>query len=250
MHLHIGRLNAFHYTIEIEAEQNSVAKNLYRGVNAHLNSLLQAPGKAGQPALWRSFHNQHIAHIADFLNAQLPAPYFALNEQSIVIRELLPQSTVGQVVARIELLSPSNKAGGSNYHAYSAKRIEALEGGTPLIEIDYLHESPSLVPKQPRYPLSEEAFPYTILVSDPRPDWHEGKVRAYSFRVGEPVKTFRLPLYNQDEVLFALNAVYQHTFETGPWSKSIDYSQPPDRFETYSRRDQDSIQAVIAQVRP
>ncbi|MBZ0290259.1 MAG: DUF4058 family protein, partial [Anaerolineae bacterium] len=63
-------------------------ENPYPGVNAHLNSLLQTPGTFDQPAVWRSFHSRHIAHIADALNEQLPPRYVAFTEQSLQTHEL------------------------------------------------------------------------------------------------------------------------------------------------------------------
>jgi hypothetical protein len=61
-------------------------KNVYRGINAHLNSLLQTPGTEASPALWHTFHTSHIGHITDFLNDLLPGNYIAFSEQSLQIR--------------------------------------------------------------------------------------------------------------------------------------------------------------------
>ena len=61
-------------------------KNPYKGINAHLNSLLQTSATESQPALWSSFHASHINHIADFLNDALPDGYIALSEQSLQVR--------------------------------------------------------------------------------------------------------------------------------------------------------------------
>src|SRR5258707_15191741 len=63
----------------------SLRKNQYRGVNAHLHSMLQTPGTASDPSSWKSFHAQHIVNITEYLNAQLPEGYLAVNEQSLQI---------------------------------------------------------------------------------------------------------------------------------------------------------------------
>lgn len=61
-------------------------ENPYKGVNPHLQSLLQTPGTQRQPSIWPAFHAGHIGHIADFLSNQLPPHYIAQQEQSLQIR--------------------------------------------------------------------------------------------------------------------------------------------------------------------
>lgn len=56
-------------------------KNQYRGINAHLHSLLQTEGG------WDSFHTIHIGHLTTALQAQLiPMGYEADIEQSLQIK--------------------------------------------------------------------------------------------------------------------------------------------------------------------
>lgn len=57
--------------------------NPYRGINAHLHSLAQNPQRS--PTIWTSIHTDHITHITDALNAQLPPQYVARSEQSMQI---------------------------------------------------------------------------------------------------------------------------------------------------------------------
>lgn len=139
-------------------------KNHYRGVNPHLQSLLQTPGSEDEGlSLWPSFHSRHVTHIADFLMEVLPPGYAAYAEQSlqtraadveaetvdltedvvkaVMIREVRQDARLGRVVTRIELLSPSNKPGHVGYEAYRKARNDALYSRAPLIELDYLHES-------------------------------------------------------------------------------------------------------------
>jgi hypothetical protein len=56
-------------------------KNQYVGVNAHLNSVLQ-----NEPFDWESFHSEHLGHVRDSLQNQLPEGYFARLERSFQIR--------------------------------------------------------------------------------------------------------------------------------------------------------------------
>lgn len=58
-------------------------KNQYLGINAHLNSILQ-----NVPGEWRSFHANHITHLCDLLERQLPEGYYAITERSLqILRE-------------------------------------------------------------------------------------------------------------------------------------------------------------------
>ncbi|MDX2139764.1 MAG: DUF4058 family protein [Chloroflexota bacterium] len=165
--------------------------------------------------------------------------------RAVLIYQTLDQSKTGRVVARIELLSPTNKPGGRHGQSYAVKRMTALETGIPLVEIDYLHETPSLSPKSERYPTMKGSYPYTILVSDPRPDWGTGEIQAFSFRVSEPIALFPLPLDKDESIAVNLNGVYRQTLEAGAWTDSVDYMQPPERFETYSAEDQLFIHKII-----
>lgn len=127
--------------------------------------------------------------------------------RAVMIREISQQRTLGRVVVRIELLWPSNKPGGSGADGYAARRQEAIDTSVPLIEIDYLHESPSVVSQLPHYPTHPRSYPYTILVTDPRPVWSQGSLRAYGCRVGEILRVFPLPLAG-DETLFSISTLY------------------------------------------
>lgn len=56
--------------------------NLYRGINAHLHSILQ-----NEPGDWESFHAAHIADLRSALERQLPPFYVARGERGLQIRE-------------------------------------------------------------------------------------------------------------------------------------------------------------------
>jgi hypothetical protein len=60
------------------------AKNLYPGVNAHLNSFLQ-----NIEGGWQSFHGAFIIDLTRALNAALPPQYEAHNERSLQVREVV-----------------------------------------------------------------------------------------------------------------------------------------------------------------
>lgn len=55
-------------------------RNLYPGVNPHLNSYLQQSG-----GNWQMFHARHVADIASLLDRQLPDYCLAVSESSLQI---------------------------------------------------------------------------------------------------------------------------------------------------------------------
>lgn len=58
--------------------------NLYPGVNAHLNSYLQAPHSAES---WETFHADYITFLRTMLDRVLPPGYYAASEKSLQIGE-------------------------------------------------------------------------------------------------------------------------------------------------------------------
>lgn len=60
-------------------------RNLYPGINAHLNSLLQH-----EPGGWQSFHSVHVTHLFEAIDANLPPGYFARSEKTMQINEIIP----------------------------------------------------------------------------------------------------------------------------------------------------------------
>lgn len=168
--------------------------------------------------------------------------------RAIVVRKLSGQSTLGTPVLRIELLSPSNKPGGSHYSAYRSRRIEAIESNIPLVEIDYLHESVSPIVGLPPYPQHEKSYPYYIAIHDNRPSWKEGYTTVYGFPVGQAIPALTLPLDGKNSIEFDFDSPYQHTFERGRWAQLIQMNNAPERFDTYSPTDSKIIEAQIAAI--
>src|SRR5579859_2544669 len=72
--------------------------------------------------------------------------------RAIAIREVESiDDPHGKPVAWIELLSPSNKPGGSHYLEYQHKRQDTIEDGQTLVELDYLHQMRPVIEKMARY---------------------------------------------------------------------------------------------------
>lgn len=148
----------------------------------------------------------------------------------------------GLPVVRIELLSPANMVGGSFYEVYQQSRTKALAAGTPLVEIDYLHEYLSPVRGVPIYPQEANAKAYNITVSRPK----EKIVDVYLFGINEPIPTVYIPLKGEEYLNFDFDGPYQHTWKKSRFWYYVDYGQDPLRMNTYSADDQAKIRAQMA----
>jgi Protein of unknown function (DUF4058) len=228
-------------------------ENQYRGINAHLHSLLQSEGGG-----WESFHNAHITNLTEAIDLLLPEGYYVLNEKSLQLEDdPLPSVVIFQMeddktaipVTRIELLSPGNKPPGTHYLQYLVKRTETLESGINLVELDYLHETRSPIRVIPSYPDHEpDAYPYVILVSESRPMLAEAQMAVYGFFVDELIPTVTIPLAGQDTITIDFGVVYNVTFSRNRYygTVAVDYGVLPVRFDSYSETDQQRIRERMA----
>lgn len=229
--------------------------NPYPGINAHLNSFLQSEGGG-----WEMFHAVTIGFLASHLEVNLPGNYFVADEKSlqvfdeedylssVVIYRLESNEFPGKPITRIELLSPENKPGGSHHANYLMKRRETLESGLRLVEIDWLHETRPVIRGIPSYPDHEDgAFPYWVIVSDPRPSLALGKTDVYGVGMDEILPVTHIPLDDEDVIPVDFGLIYKQTFESRRlFSIVSDYTKEPPRFQTYAPADQARIRQRMA----
>lgn len=177
--------------------------------------------------------------------------------QAIAIYEYEPtKRELGEPVAWVELLSPSNKPGGQDANYYRDKRWKLLHSGIVFVEIDYLHESPPTFDRVPSYSTGQKrgqpeagSQPYHIFVVDPRPTFAEGKVYPYGFDVDMVIPTVNIPLNAGDILSFDFNTAYNKTYEETLYgARLVDYSQLPINFDRYSQSDQVRILARMLAV--
>lgn len=165
---------------------------------------------------------------------------------ALVIYQLEEDETFGRPVTRIEVLSPTNKDG-DGYLQYREKRAATVKSGTCLVEIDYLHETPSPVKGVPNYRRRQPgSFPYNITVSNPTPDLETGLALTIPIGVDEVIPTIDVPLAGNDVLPLDFGAVYNTTYRSlGAYSYRVDYEQLPERFETYNETDQERIRRRV-----
>ena len=128
----------------------------------------------------------------------------------------------GEVIATIEILSPTNKKRGDGRHAYEAKRYRVLASATHLVEIDLLRggEPMPIIEKERR------GGRYGILVSrgTDRP-----KAMFYAFGVRDRIPAFPLPLAPEDqEPEVDLQSLLHEFYDRAGYDLAIDYRRDPE----------------------
>jgi hypothetical protein len=156
-------------------------------------------------------------------------------------------NNIGQAVTWIELLSPTNKPGGSGYNQYLEGRENTLRSSIALVEMDYLHQSESVIGAIPSYPDREPgAYPYHIAVTNPRPNLREGRLQVYGFSVDASMPVISIPLAETDTFTLDFGKVYHQTYASlSAFSRRVDYEREPEHFETYTAEDQAHIRRVM-----
>jgi hypothetical protein len=187
---------------------------------------------------------EHQLTVAEMVaNVEVEKPYMALAIYQ-------GNADLGEPVAWLELLSPSNKGKGTDAQLYLSKRDLTLMAGIVFVELDYLHESPSTFLRLGDYSVhAANAHPYRIVVLDPRPDFETGPASCKEFDVDDPVPVMTIPLNGPDVLEFDFGAAYQRTFNEMLYGlESVDYNQLPMNFDRYSPADQTRISRRILSV--
>ncbi len=158
---------------------------------------------------------------------------------SVVIYESHKPVTV------IEVVSPNNKIGTEKRGDYQEKRYLITRLGISLIEIDFLHETRSVIEGLAAYPNDPTSTPYYIAITDPA---HNDKTAIYKFGINELIPTLNIPLLGDDVIACDFDKVYQQTFEDGVFDDDVNYAVVPARFSSYSPPDQHKIRDVMGKI--
>ncbi|MDZ4764288.1 MAG: DUF4058 family protein [Chloroflexota bacterium] len=232
-------------SLQISAIRDDGGKTLARRSDPDV----QVYQRANAPALSAGIPMATIAPTLQFDLQQILDDEDTLN--ALIIYQVGEGTPFGRPVTRIELLSPANKSGGSHYAAYTAKKLESLRSGLRLVEIDYLHLFPPTLRFLPNYKKRQDgAFPYTLIITDPRPSFDKGKVYLYGIGVLDPLPTLDIPLAGADVVPVDFGAAYRVTAENSPLLQSeVDYAVDPPAFDHYTPDDQAAIRALLTDIR-
>ena len=182
----------------------------------------------------------------------LPIPEtFRMDEtrylHALAVRDVRETDDFNKIVAWIEVLSPSNKLGGADARDYVNKRLTLVAAEIPLIEIDLLHKQLPVIEGIPVYRpgrgQATDAKPYSISVTDPRPDVQfGGYTEVFSFAVDKPFPVVPVPLLSELSHPFDFGVPFNQTFALPVHYRVVDYEQLPEDFETYQTPDRIAVQ--------
>jgi hypothetical protein len=124
-----------------------------------------------------------------------------------------------QLVAVVELLSPSNKAGGSRRDSLVRRNAILRQEDVHLVELDLLIGGERL---PMRRPLPRGEFYAVVAGAGRRPDCD-----VYAWGLDDPLPPIPIPLREPDpDVVVDLAAVYSQAYERGRYARSIDRRAP------------------------
>jgi len=166
---------------------------------------------------------------------------------ALAVRDIRETDDFNKIVAWIEVLSPSNKPGGAAARDYLNKRLTLVAAEIPLIEIDLLHKQLPVIEGIPIYRpgrgQAADAKPYSIAVTDPRPDVQfGGYTEVFSFAVDKPFPVVPVPLLSELSHPFDFGVPFNQTFALPVHYRVVDYEQLPEDFETYQTPDRIAVQ--------
>ncbi len=215
--------------VEVSDQLNRVLPN---GFTAEIDQYVRIEEEAGEdrsftrrnPDVFISAPLEFPKHQNGAATALMEAPTvetILLPGPVVKHRRLLIQSYDGKkILTAIEILSPSNKSGGTDRDAYLAKRSEYLAAGINLVEIDLLRAGNRLPFGRPHPPATD----YYILVSaaEKRP-----KTSIWAFSVRQALPVFPVPLSaDLDSVALDLHACLERIYVNGRYGDKLDYSKP------------------------
>ena len=124
-----------------------------------------------------------------------------------------------RLITAIELLSPTNKAAGSDRDQYLAKRARLMRQGVNLVEIDLLRGGP-------RMPMDGvPACDYLVMVARP-PEWPRAGI--WPIRLREPLPEIPIPLTAPDpDVRVNLQPLLHAIYDSAGYDRFI-YDGEPD----------------------
>ncbi|MDB5387932.1 MAG: hypothetical protein JWM11_3578 [Planctomycetaceae bacterium] len=171
--------------------------------------------------------------------------HFDLTPLEVIERfiEITVAGDESQVIAVIELLSPTNKAlGSSGREAYLAKQDDVLQSDAHLVEIDLLRGGYPTVAVSPGELLSHGYCDSVVCLTPGRS--FRGKQTVWPIRLRKKLPAIRIPLGPQEPpVTLDLQAVFNQVYDKAAFGKRIDYRQPP--AISYSQADTEWIDGIL-----
>jgi hypothetical protein len=257
-----GQWHSFHaeYNAELRRRlDRTLPPNYYAALETSLQVAIRAESDAARTSVTTGDVIVWGRGEAGIAALTAPAPMLILPLESLILEAEDEANAVvvytmragklpGDAVTRFELLSPSNKPGGTHYAQYMHKRMEFLHTGLRLVEIDFLDLSDPIDGRIPNYRDHDpNAQPYTIAVSDPRGSLPERLTWVYGIGVLDAIPTLPIPLNGADRLPVDFGAVYQTVYDSSRLFQDLgERGALPVQFRRYSDADQAAIRAHLA----
>lgn len=150
-----------------------------------------------------------------------------VREPFVEIREVVPGSGRGRVVTVLELLSPANKAPGSEgQRQYRQKQRALLDSDTNLVEIDLLRGGDHTL-AMPRAPILARQ-PFDYLVCRHRADTGR-RFDCWPFSLRDPLPLIGIPLLpDHPDLPLDLQTLFERAYDAGPYLRDNLYVAEPD----------------------
>jgi hypothetical protein len=131
-----------------------------------------------------------------------------------------------QIVAVIEVLSPTNKYAGPGRDSYLAKQREVLQSTTHLVEIDLLRHGPHVL-AVPEAAIRDRATRYDYLICVARAGGSRHRFEVYPRALRLRLPRIGIPLAGGDpDVPLDIQALLERVYEAGAYADRIDYRAP------------------------
>ena len=130
-----------------------------------------------------------------------------------------------RLVTGIEFVSPSNKVAGDGRRQYEQKQKELRGAGGNLVEVDLLRDGPFVLDVPPA--VAENVRPWHYLTNLVRAG--STSCELYPIDLRRRLPRIRIPLKPGDaDAVLDLQAVFDRSYDVGPYRLRIDYTKPPD----------------------
>lgn len=139
-------------------------------------------------------------------------------ERYLEVRDIV----TGEVVAVLELLSPTNKLTREGRGQYERKRFRVLGSATHLVEIDLLRTGEPF-PIRIQDGDTQSAYRVIVSRSQDRP-----RADVYLFDLRDLIPDIPVPLRaGENDVMLPLNQVLHDLYERAGYDQILNYQQPP-----------------------
>jgi hypothetical protein len=147
-------------------------------------------------------------------------------ERREVFIEILPVGDESRVVTVIEVLSPANKAAGSEgRQLYLDKQQQILGSEAHLIEIDLLRQGEHTVAAPLDWLVEQGSWEYLVSLHRGAP---QKRFEVWPIRLRQCLPCIRVPLADTDpDVVLDLQGVFDYCYDEGPYARRIDYRREP-----------------------